>query len=128
MESLESFYQGYTEALETKIKLKNSKKPSQRSPSYSIPKHNKQFPAYHWRFLFCNVCSCEYVKVPAAEKRRTDIVRIRNIVFRRGGIIIPHDSPDLHSADFVSITFEMQKKDEKSDIMQSCAQSEPGQQ
>lgn len=30
MENLESFYQGYTEALETKIQLKNSKKPSQQ--------------------------------------------------------------------------------------------------
>ena len=59
--------------------------------------------------------SCEYVKVPAAEKRRTDIVRLRNVVFRRNAAIIPHDSPDLHLADFVSITFEMQKKDEKSD-------------
>jgi len=59
--------------------------------------------------------SCEYVKVPAAEKRRTDIVRLRCVVFRRNGAIIPHDSPDLELADFVSITFEMQKKDEKFD-------------
>jgi hypothetical protein len=59
--------------------------------------------------------SCEYVKVPAAEKRQTGIVRLRCVVFRRNGAIIPHDSPDLELADFVSITFEMQKKDEKFD-------------
>ena len=59
--------------------------------------------------------SCEYVKVPAAEKRRTDIVRLRCVVFRHNRAIIPHDSPDLELADFVSITFEMQKKDEKFD-------------
>ena len=59
--------------------------------------------------------SCKYIRVPAAEKRRTDIVRLKNIVFRCNNVIIPHDSPCLHLADFVSITFEMQKKDEKSD-------------
>jgi hypothetical protein len=53
--------------------------------------------------------SCKYVKVPAAENR------LRCVVFRRNGAIIPHDSPDLELADFVSITFEMQKKDEKFD-------------
>jgi hypothetical protein len=59
--------------------------------------------------------SCEYVKVPGAEKRRTDIVRLRCVVFRCNGAIIPHNSPDLELADFVSITFEMQKKDEQFD-------------
>ena len=57
--------------------------------------------------------SCKYLKVPAAEKRRIDIVRLRCVVFRHNGAIIPHNSPDLELAHFVSITFEMQKKDEK---------------
>lgn len=59
--------------------------------------------------------SCEYVKVPQAHKRRTDILRKRNIVFLRKGRTIPHSSPELEYADCIIITFEMQKKDEKND-------------
>lgn len=59
--------------------------------------------------------SCEYVKVPQAHKRRTDILRLRNIAFLRKGRIIPHSSPELEYTDCVVITFEFQKKDEKDD-------------
>jgi hypothetical protein len=59
--------------------------------------------------------SCEYVKVPQAQKRRTDILRKRNLTFLKKGKIIPHDSPELEYADCLTITFEFQKKDEKND-------------
>jgi hypothetical protein len=61
--------------------------------------------------------SCEYLKVPQAEKRRTDILRLRCIRFFRRGKSIAHDSPLLESADAVSITYERQKKDERNDTV-----------
>ena len=61
--------------------------------------------------------SCEYLKVPQAEKRRTDILRLRNVRFIKDGKALPHDSDFLHLADCVAVTFEMQKKDEKSDTV-----------
>jgi hypothetical protein len=61
--------------------------------------------------------SCEYLKVPQAHLRRTDILKIRNIKFFRNGRLLSHDHPELEYADCVSITFEMQKKDEKRDTV-----------
>jgi hypothetical protein len=40
---------------------------------------------------------CEYLKVPQAEKRRTDILRLRNIPFFKNGKLPPHNHPDLES-------------------------------
>ena len=65
--------------------------------------------------FFFAMRSCEYVKVPNASTRKTDIVRLRCITFRRNGTILPHDHPELEYADYVSITFENQKKDERFD-------------
>ena len=59
--------------------------------------------------------SCEYLKVPQSEKKRTDIVRLRNIILKRNNKILRHDDPNLEYADSVTIVFEKQKKDEKSD-------------
>jgi hypothetical protein len=64
-------------------------------------------------FFACR--SCEYLKVPQAEKRRTDILRIRNIRFFKDGKELKHNDPNLEYADCVSITFEWQKKDERMD-------------
>jgi hypothetical protein len=61
--------------------------------------------------------SCEYLKVPQAHLWRTDILRIRNIRFYSNGRPLPHDRPVLEYANCVSITFEMQKKDEKRDTV-----------
>jgi hypothetical protein len=61
--------------------------------------------------------SCEYLKVPQAHLRRTDILKIRNIKFYRNGRLLSHDHPELEYADCVSITFKMQKKDEKVDTV-----------
>ena len=70
-------------------------------------------------FFACR--SCEYLKVPQAEKRRTDILRLRCVRFFRQGREIPHSHLDLERAECVSITFEMQKKDEKADTVNQLA-------
>ena len=67
--------------------------------------------------FFFAMRSCEYLLVPQSEKRRTDILRLRNIRFFTEGIETSHDSPDLEFADCVSITFEFQKKDERNDTV-----------
>ena len=61
--------------------------------------------------------SCEYLLVPQADKRRTDILRLRCIRFFKDGILLSHDSPLLERADCVAITFEFQKKDERNDTV-----------
>ena len=65
--------------------------------------------------------SCEYLKVPQAEKRRTDILRMRCIRFFRGGKLMKHNNPWLEYADCVSITFEWQKKDTRMDTVTQMA-------
>jgi hypothetical protein len=52
-----------------------------------------------------------------AKERKTDILRLRCIVFLKEGRVIAHSDPNLHLTDFVSITFECQKKDEKNDTV-----------
>ena len=61
--------------------------------------------------------SCEYLKVRDAKERKTDILRLRCIVFLKDGRVLAHSDPNLHLADCVSITFERQKKDEKNDTV-----------
>jgi hypothetical protein len=56
-------------------------------------------------FFACR--SCEYLKVKG--KRRTKTLRIQDIEFRKGRVIVPHDSPDLHLADKVTLFFRDQK-------------------
>ena len=70
-------------------------------------------------FFACR--SCEYLKVPQAEKRRTDIIRVGDIRFYHEGILIPHNHPLLDRAEVVSITFRKQKKDEKFDTVNQLA-------
>ena len=67
--------------------------------------------------FFFAMRSCEYLKVPQAEKRRTDILRLRNIRFFRKGRELNHNNPWLEFADCVSITFDWQKKDERMDTV-----------
>ena len=71
--------------------------------------------------FFFAMRSCEYTKVPQAEKGRTDVIRLRCIRFFKDGRIVPHDNLDLFYSDCVSITFEMQKKDEKMDTVTQIA-------
>ena len=57
--------------------------------------------------------SCEYLKVPQAEKRRTDILRLRNLRFFKDGREKHHSNPNLEYADAVSVTFEWNGKRKK---------------
>jgi hypothetical protein len=52
---------------------------------------------------------------------RTDILRLQCIRFFHRGRELPHCHPDLKRAECVSITFEMQKKDEKADTVNQLA-------
>jgi hypothetical protein len=61
--------------------------------------------------------SCEYAKVPKAEQRQTKQLCIRNIAFIRDGETLAQNSPSLHLADCVSVTFERQKIDRKADTV-----------
>ena len=63
--------------------------------------------------FFWAMRSCEYLKVPQAEKRRTDILRLRNVRFFLKGVLLGHDDPQCEFATSVAIIFEFQKKDEK---------------
>ncbi len=66
-------------------------------------------------FFACH--SCKYLKVPQDEKRRTDILKLRNIRFFKDGKQVHAPSPNLRLADSVSLTFEMQKNQEKFDTV-----------
>eukprot|EP00956_Cyclotella_meneghiniana_P008127 scaffold10809_cov23-Cyclotella_meneghiniana.AAC.6 len=91
------------------------------------PKQQKAIPACVIKELTyptkqnSNEQSCEYLKVPQAEKRRTDIIRLGDIRFYHEGTLIPHNHPLLERAEVVSITFRKQKKDEKYDTVNQLA-------
>lgn len=64
--------------------------------------------------LFFAMRSCEYlVTCFAEESKRTPIIRLKNIKFKKDGKIIPHSArlSTLMSADMIIITFEFQKHD-----------------
>ena len=64
--------------------------------------------------LFFAMRSCEYIKTsPTESSKRTKIVRLRNIKFKKGSSIVPHSSSQIHSADLVLITFKFQKNQKK---------------
>jgi len=62
-------------------------------------------------FFACR--SCEYLKVPRREMKRTKLLRLRNIRFFKDGRLISAPSDNLELADSVAVTFEMQKNDHK---------------
>jgi hypothetical protein len=65
--------------------------------------------------FFFAMRSCEYVKVSGY--RKTKLLSIKNINFYRGKRRLNHSDPLLHMSECVSITFELQKKDTKNDII-----------
>ena len=69
--------------------------------------------------------SCKYLKVPKSEQRQTKQLCIRNIAFIRNGEITNHSSPNLHLADCVSVTFERQKNERKSDTVTQWKMADP---
>ena len=63
--------------------------------------------------IFFAMQSCDYLKVTHAKKRQTNTLCLCNLRFFRDGKLIEHNNPHLDFSDSISITFEMQKKDEK---------------
>lgn len=71
--------------------------------------------------FFFAMRSCEYTKVAGREntERRTKLLRLRNLRFFLHQRPLPLTDPQLHLATSVTITFEMQKNDERNiDITQ----------
>ena len=59
------------------------------------------------RFFYA-MRSCELTDTP--NNGRTKVIRVRGVKFRNAANdIIPHSSPDIHNAEWVTVTFENQK-------------------
>ena len=64
--------------------------------------------------IFFAMRSCEYLETTTPEKeRRTKILRLRNLIFKKDGKTVPHSSPQLETSDIVMIIFEFQKNDKR---------------
>ena len=63
--------------------------------------------------IFFAMRSCEYLKTSAEPTKRTKIVRVGKILFKKGTIIMNHGNPQLETCDIVRITFEVQKNDRR---------------
>ncbi len=66
-------------------------------------------------FFACR--SCEFSNVLRCNHKRTQLLTLQNVRFFKSGRQLPAQSTDLESADSVSITFEMQKNDNKNDTV-----------
>ncbi len=73
--------------------------------------------------FFFAMRSCEYVTVSGY--RKTKLLALRNICFFKGRKLLDHTDKLLHLADCVSITFELQKKETKNDIIAQHKSSDP---
>jgi hypothetical protein len=69
--------------------------------------------------------SCEYLKVSKPEQQQTKQLCLRNIAFIKNREFIDHSSPNLHLADCVSVTFERQKNNRKSDTVTQWKTADP---
>jgi hypothetical protein len=65
--------------------------------------------------FFFAMRSCKYLKVSG--ERRTKIIQLQNIRFFKGKREVSHSDPTLSSSSTVSITFVLQKKEEKFDTV-----------
>ena len=63
--------------------------------------------------IFFATRSCEYCKTAAEDSKRTKILRVGNIVFKKNNRILHHPDKRLIEADLVQITFEFQKNDRR---------------
>ena len=63
--------------------------------------------------IFFAMRSCEYLKTSSETKKRTRIIRLRNIIFKKGLKILKHSNPKLEQADLVRIQFEFQKNNKR---------------
>jgi hypothetical protein len=74
---------------------------------------------------FWAIHSCKYLKVMKAEQQQTKQLCLRNIAFIKNGKILDHSSTKLHLVDCISVTFERQKNNRKSDRSRSGEQKIP---
>ena len=64
--------------------------------------------------IFFAMRSCEYLTSTHNEdSKRTKILRMRNIKFKKNGNFLTNNSPCLFSSDIVIITFEFQKNNRR---------------
>ena len=75
--------------------------------------------------LFFAMRSCEYVSVGCSNERKTRPIRVKDIVFRIGNRVIPHDNDEIWLADSVSIDFGEQKSDIKDETVTQDANFQP---
>ena len=64
--------------------------------------------------IFFAMRSCEYLRTSSRDgEKRTKIIRLGNIMFKKQGRILPNSSNELHTSDLVRIRFEYQKNDRR---------------
>ena len=64
--------------------------------------------------IFFAMRSCEYlISTHKEDSKRTRIIRLRNIKFKKQGILLTINSPNLFLSDIVMITFEYQKNNNR---------------
>ena len=74
-----------------------------KMPGLSVSEIEKDMAWLLIGALFFVMRSCEYLKVAPEETKRTKIIRVGNVVFRKGNIVIQNNDPDLRSSDLVGI-------------------------
>ena len=63
--------------------------------------------------IFFAMRSCEYLRTAAEATKRTRVIRVGDITFKKGTRTIPHSDPDLHTCDLVRVHFRYQKNDRR---------------
>ena len=63
--------------------------------------------------IFFAMRSCEYLHTSTEATKRTKVIRVGSVTFKKGQRIVPHADPDLHKSDLVRIRFEYQKNDRR---------------
>ena len=63
--------------------------------------------------IFFAMQSCEYLRTALEETKRTKIVRLKNITFKKDNKILKHNSTLLEKVDLVRIRFCFQKNDKR---------------
>jgi len=114
MESLVDFYQDYSNLSKTKIQKKQQKALPAKI-RFSETQVTLRELAIGTFFFACR--SCEYLKVPAAEKKKTNVLKLKHIQFFKNGRKLRHDDAHLEYANSVSLTFRNQKNGIKDDLV-----------
>jgi hypothetical protein len=94
----------------------------------SRPVRDPGLIAFHQLLIlafFFAMRSCEYLKLPPGEERRTKAICLGNLTFRKNHRTLAHDDPNLMFADTVTITFEFQKNDQRDDSITQSRTGDP---